>query len=651
MSDESTPPTPDPPAAPEDWSTLFENLAVGAYRSRPDGRFVRCNAALVRLSGCRTEAELIDAVGDVATDWYVEPGRRREILAMLETEGAARNLVSEIRQPTTRQRRWVRENCHVVRDADGAVVHYEGTFEDITDSVHARRALERSEALLRDVTGSVPGMVYRVHVRPDGGQHYEFVSDGVRALYGVAPDDVIADPYLLRRLRHPQDHDRVQAVMDAHLASGEPCTVEFRTRTNGGRDRWVRLSSSATRADDGSTRLHGVAIDISEAKAAEQALLESDRRWKLALESLGDGVWDWDLQTGSGYFTGPLRVAYGLPPEHVFGPGDDLDQRVHPDDRASLRRTRELHLQGRTPAYVHEHRLRRADGRWMWVLSRGVVVERDADGRALRIIGTHTDITERREAEALRQQRDRAEQADRTKSELMSRISHELRTPLNAILGFAQLLDLDAEPGTPQKEWAGHVLDSGRLLLALVDDVLDLTRGQSMQFALDPEPVALHEAFEASWAMLRAQAEAREVVLKQGTVADPALTVHADPRRLRQVLGNLLSNAIKYNRQGGHVRFDARRDDRDVVFSVADSGLGIPTEYHARVFQPFDRLGAARGHVPGTGLGLAVCKQLVEAMGGRISLSSEDDAGACFTVRLPAAPVGVSAPTTAPRPR
>ncbi len=641
------------PLLEDDWSTLFEGLPVGAFRSLPNGRFVRVNTALARMHGFDTEAELVAHVSDLAVDWFVRPERRREILDQLDREGSARALVSEIYHQKTRERMWISENSYVIRDAQGQVLFYEGTVEEVTQRVHAYEALEHSEALLRNVTTGVPGVVYRMRVTAALRQYYEFVSDGVRTLYGVEPEAVLADPGLLGALRDPQDEERVQAVFRDHVASGRPTSVEFRICPQPGSSKWVRLTSTIARRDDADAVLHGVVIDISAARDVEQALLDSDRRWKAALDCLGDGVWDWDLSRDDCVMTGPLSGGYdtpvGSPCEGLCEPGGV----IHPDDLPDMLATRQAHIDGSTPTYVHEHRIRQRDGGWLWVQSRGVVVERDPQGRALRMIGTHTDITERREADALRQQRDRAEAADRAKSELMSRISHELRTPLNAILGFAQLLDLDTVPGSAQHEWSHHVLQSGRLLLGLVDDVLDLTHGQSMQFTLDIVPTNLLEAFQHSWALLAAQAAAARITLGEVTV-DPALAVRADPKRLRQVLNNLLSNAVKYNQEDGRITFDARTQGEQVVFSIADTGQGIGPEFLARVFQPFDRLGAAHGKVPGTGLGLALCRQLVEAMGGTITVASEAGVGTCFTVCLGAAgpaPVNDPEPPTEPHPR
>ena len=629
------------PAAPTEtsaWSTLYEGLPVGAFRSLPDGRFVHLNTRLATMLGYDTEAEVLADVGEFAHDWYVQPGRRAEVVTQLDRDGSARGLVSEIYHQKTRQRMWISENAHVVRDAAGRVAFYEGTVEEVTERVNTQQALEQRESLLRSVTSGVPGMVYRVHISAERTLYYEFVSEGVRELFGVSPEAVLADPHLLRSMRHPEDDARVQATLKASLADLRPTTVDFRIRPRGGRsDKWVRLAWSATPASAEGLLLHGIVIDITAMKSAEQAAAVQEQRWTVALESLGDGVWDWDMTNDVCEMRGPLRESFDLPPGVARTTLRDVVDAVHPDDVPTMRAARQAHVEGRSPSYSHEHRIRLRAGGWLWVHSRGVVVQRDGEGRPLRMIGMHTDITRRREADALRQQRDRAEAADRVKSELMSRISHELRTPLNAILGFAQLMDMDQHTSNEKRhEWSRHILTSGRLLLGLVDDVLDLTRGQSMQFTLAIGPVALPAALHDSWALLHAQAQAQHVTLNPPTL-DADLKVRADPKRLRQVLTNLLSNAIKYNRSGGQVTVTAQVQGEEVVISVADTGHGIAATYLERVFQPFERLGAAHGQVPGTGLGLALCKQLVEAMGGTIEVRSEAGVGSCFTVRLPAA--------------
>ena len=489
-----------------DFSSLFEFLPIGAYRSSPAGLQLRANPALVALNGYADEAEQLSGVRDIATEWYVDPQRREQFARALASNGFVRGFVSEIYRHKSRERIWISENAHVVRAADGGVLFYEGTVEDVT----ARMLAERS---LRD----------------------------------------------------------------------------------------------------------------------------SEQRWKLALDSSGDGVWDWDLGSDVETYSQRFKEMYGYAEDEIDGRHDALDARTHPDDREQMLRDRQAHFDGRTPRYANEHRVRCKDGSWKWVLARGLVISRNAQGRPLRMIGTHTDISDRKQAESLRRERDHAELADRAKTELLSRVSHELRTPLNGVLGFAQLLYAGNELNERQRGWVKHVLTSGRRLLGLVDDVLDLSSAQGGGISLawsDVDPLAV--AAESA-AMLDAQAAQAGVRITLGGVAGPRLQVRADRRRLTQVINNLLSNAIKYNRAGGSAVVQAARLGDTVQISVTDSGLGIAAAQLARIFNPFERLGVQHSTVQGSGLGLALARQLVWAMKGEIGVVSEVGRGSTFTVTLPAA--------------
>jgi diguanylate cyclase (GGDEF)-like protein/PAS domain S-box-containing protein len=250
--------------------TLFEFLPIGAYRSSPDGKQLRANAALVKLNGYDSEAQMLAAVNSIGQEWYVDPHRRSEFMRHMEEDGSVVNFVSEIYRHKTRERIWIREAAHAVRDEAGVLVYYEGTVEDITDS---------------------------------------------------------------------------------HLN--------------------------------------------------QQALAVSEERWKLALDSTGDGVWDWYIQTGDEFFSKRCKEIYGYAEDEIPNRADAFDGRTHPDDVEQMERDRADHFNGKTPVYSNEHRIRCKDGSWKWVLTRGIVIARDADGQPLRMVGTHSDITERKEAEAL----------------------------------------------------------------------------------------------------------------------------------------------------------------------------------------------------------------------------------------------------------
>jgi PAS domain S-box-containing protein len=232
----------------------------------------------------------------------------------------------------------------------------------------------------------------------------------------------------------------------------------------------------------------------------------------------------------------------------------------------------------------------------------------------------------------LRAAKEAAERANRAKSEFLSRMSHELRTPLNAILGFAQLLELEGlEP--QQIERVDHILAGGRHLLGLIDEVLDIARIEAAELSLSLEPVDATEVVLEALALVGPLAAERAVALER----PPFVPVHvlADRQRLKQVVLNLLSNAIKYNRRGGSVRVECTPGTMGrTTISVADTGRGIESSGLERLFEPFERLGAEATGVEGTGLGLALSRRLVEAMGGTIGAESIVGEGSTFRVEL-----------------
>jgi PAS domain S-box-containing protein len=231
--------------------------------------------------------------------------------------------------------------------------------------------------------------------------------------------------------------------------------------------------------------------------------------------------------------------------------------------------------------------------------------------------------------------KDEAERASQAKSEFLSNMSHELRSPLNAILGFAQLIDTGRPlPTLAQKESVDQILHAGWYLLELINEILDLAVIESGRLSLSTEPVSLNELLFDCQSMVEPEAR-RYGIQVDFERPEGGLFVHADRTRLKQVFVNLLSNAIKYNRTGGSVdvHFDARPDER-VRISFQDTGEGLSDDKLTQLFQPFNRLGQEAGIVEGTGIGLSVCKQLVELMGGTIGATSTPGVGSLFWIEL-----------------
>ncbi len=243
-----------------------------------------------------------------------------------------------------------------------------------------------------------------------------------------------------------------------------------------------------------------------------------------------------------------------------------------------------------------------------------------------------TDEERMQVEEELRAARGEADRANKAKTDFVAHMSHELRTPLTAILGFAQLLELD-ELSDDHRSSITHILQAGRHLLDLINEILDISRMERGQLTISPEPVAVAELLDEVIAEVTPLAAAREISFERRNSIEAHVV--ADRQRLRQVILNLLSNAMKYNRDGGKVKIGCDRiPGGRLQIEIADTGYGIAAEQLDRLFQPFDRLGAELGSIEGTGIGLALARGLVEAMGGTIDVTSKLDVGTTFTIEL-----------------
>lgn len=384
-------------------------------------------------------------------------------------------------------------------------------------------------------------------------------------------------------------------------------------------------------------------FDITQERNRERELATSLQRIKQATKAGSVGLWEWDPQTNAVYFSDDWKRQFGYEPDEIANEFAQWSSRMHPDDLEPTMAAVRATLEDPRRPYDMTMRMMHKDGTYRWILSQASFLLDEA-GRPQRMLGSQIDITERRHAESalLNAQRLEAEnrqiqEASRLKSQFLANMSHELRTPLNAIIGFADLLHSGLiKPDSPKhQEFLGHIGTSGRHLLQLINDVLDLSKVEAGKFDFFPEHVDLTLLLKEVEDVLHTAVSRKNIRISTTIDADLGdLTL--DSARLKQVLYNYLSNAIKFTAAGGHVMVRAMAEGPEHFrIEVEDTGIGIAFADLPRLFTEFQQLDASysKQH-QGTGLGLALTRRLVQAQGGQVGVRSTLGAGSVFYVVL-----------------
>ena len=471
-----------------------------------------------------------------------------------------------------------------------------------------------------------------------------FCSHAIGSSEVMVVPDATQDPRFAQFLQvtgemHLRFYAGAPLIHPSGVRLGALCVLDTQPRPELTAEEQSTLEDLATMVMD---RL-GLRLAASEAEASEA-------RYRFLTNAIPQQVWTARPDGGRDYVNQRILEFFERTPEQLLEwGGQDV---VHPDDLdLCLEHWRNSLETGET--YEIEFRMRRAsDGEYLWHLGKALPLK-DPSGKVLKWFGTTTDISETKRTEgALLVARFEAERANRAKSEFLSRMSHELRTPLNAIIGFSYLLEKSVL--TPrQHDNVGYIHRAGHHLLELINDVLDVSSIEAGRLALSLEAVPLEPLLRECLNLMGPQAEAAGIRLEpasgssaNGGPANGTPSVRADRRRLQQVLLNLLSNAIKYNRAGGRVTLTHQILEGQILegqilekarlrIAVTDTGPGITPDLLERLFIPFDRLGAERTSVEGTGLGLSLSKHLMEGMGGTLTVSSREGEGSTFWLELP----------------
>ncbi len=369
-----------------------------------------------------------------------------------------------------------------------------------------------------------------------------------------------------------------------------------------------------------------------ESQVAELAL--EQQRLQLALEGSSAGLWDWRIAESRVFYSPRWKQMLGYADHEIGHEFREWESRIHPDDlEDSMQRVQDA-LDGERAGYENTHRLRHRDGHYVWIMSRASIL-RDEHGKPQRMVGIHVDVTPAHEA------REKAEAANRAKTEFLATMSHEIRTPLNGVVGMLQLLK-DSPLSAEQEQQVDLANESAAALMAVIKGVLDLSRLESGRVEFEQSPFNPREEFIDAAGLLRSQFEAGGVHFDVAVADAVPGTLAGDAVRLRQIVTNLLSNALKFTPSGSVSLLVGGRPIAggrfELEFSVSDTGIGIPTEVLPTLFDAFVQADASTSRrFGGTGLGLAICRRMLDGMSGTIRVESEPGQGTTFYVTVPLA--------------
>ena len=619
---------------------------VGSWELDLTTDIVTWSAGLSRLMGREPVACASDLDATMANIHADDREAARVALQVCARTGEPQRLRYRINRGGDGVIRWMDTRTEALYE-DGRVVRIDGVVADVTEQAEAEQASASARSFQQAVMTASPDIMFVWDLPSQSAVWTNRRLTDELGYTDAQHQDATVDA--IDRAVPAELRGNYEATVLATVAalSDDATELDLPVLHADGTRRWYSRRIAPLHRDENGTvtQVVGVLRDTTETMQTQQALRESESKFRQLADNIDVAftlrTWEPDEFL---YVSPGFERIFGYDPLSAAEPPTQTLNRIHPEDQARFMSDYWAVCRAGRPVR-HEYRIVRPDGEIRWVRATSSPVATSGDGEPRRSASIVADITESRQAEAALLSAQQAESASAAKNEFLGRMSHELRTPMNAILGFAQLLELDADPG-PQQEAVQHILRGGRHLISLIDDVLDIASIEGDRLELNEELVSVSNLLVETTALMSPVAAAAQVDLICHAEQDGEHQVLADARRLRQVLLNLLSNAIKYNHPGGQVEIHceltptapetARRveDSGGLDIVVTDTGRGIRAEDLPRLFTPFDRLGVQAHGIDGTGVGLALSQRLMTMMGGGLRATSDYGVGSSFIASL-----------------
>lgn len=467
------------------------------------------------------------------------------------------------------------------------------------------------------------------------------------SLYSIRPEEFTGRYTDWERHIHPKDLAILKQMKANGLQHRFVTLAEFRVICPDGTTRHISNSYLLQSNDQGEVqRVIGINMDITARKQAELALQNSQQFIQQIADVSSNLFYLYDLQEQRNvYVNQTISTVLGYTSSEIQAMGKNLFHwLMHPDDLGRIpEQVKRLNQSREGEIQEFEYRMRHADGEWHWLYSRDAVFSRDDTGQVKLAIGAAQDVSLLKKLEAqLEEHKVKLAQVNRAKDEFLANMSHELRTPLTAILGMSSALleGIFGDFNPNQQHYLEAIHNSGQHLLEIINDLLDLSRIAAGDLELNMSLVSIRELCLSSLEMIQQPSLEKQMQLNM-IIAPNLDLIWMDEHRIRQVLKNLLSNAVKFTPSGGQITLEVNlgrvfSETSQIEFMVKDTGIGIAPEDQLKLFQPFVQIDSSLNRrYDGTGIELALVKQIVELHGGSVSLTSQVGVGSCFTVRLP----------------
>jgi PAS domain S-box-containing protein len=524
-----------------------------------------------------------------------------------------------------REIRWISHICRPVYSDSGEFMGRRISNRDITERKRIEEALKENEEKLRTITHTAQDAI----ILMDNEQRISFWNPAAEKIFGYTNEEVIGKE--LHTVIVPEKYrDAYQKGLAAFKLTGAGpiigTSIELEATKKNGTLIEVELSLSSIKLK-GTWHAVGILRDITKRKEADNKLRENEHSLSEAQRIAHIGNWDWNIVTNELHWSDEIYRMFGLTPQQFGATYSAFLNIVHPDDRTALANAVNEAVNNRKP-YNLEHRIVHPDGTIRIVSEQGEV-SYDENNKALRMIGTVQDITEKKIYEQ------QLKEANAAKDKFFSIIAHDLKNPFNALLGFAQMLsdNLSELEQDELRDIVSRVNSNAQSAYSLIENLLQWSRAQTGRLEYNPEKIELKTLVEDSFKILAGQSENKQIKLINET---QPFNIYADPNLTKTILRNLLSNAIKYTGTGGSVTISSKEDNNMIEVSVSDTGVGMPHEALEKLFRidtKYSTPGTAKE--AGTGLGLILCKEFVEKQGGKIWVNSETGKGSTFTFTLP----------------